>query len=575
MTRKQRDSKYAKRKTEERRRDIAVLDMETDPFDNVGKGRIQPFVACLYSEQFEPVIIWEENERAFAQAVFDAIERLPGKFTVYAHNGGKFDFMFLVHLLRGDVSFKGRGIMAANIGRHYLRDSFHIIPEKLAGYHKEQFDYSKMRRDKRHTFREEIISYLISDCKYLLEVVTDFVEQFGLKLSIGQAAMAELKRSYDVAKFSDGWDNYVRDYFFGGRVECLAGRGAFVGDYKLYDVNSMYPYVMATRKHPTGGFHDYTMRRGAPSNDTCFVQLDCRNNGALIARADSGETTATITEGRFFTTIHEYEVALKYGLISDVRVLMCLDCAQQTDFSEFVLPLYDKRLITKKRLDEMRRAGLEAKSEEWFATKRDDLFYKLLLNNAYGKFAQNPRRFKQHWLTDENEQPPDAWFKTLSKEQNASGEFALPRFECEEYWIWEKPAPTFTFNNVGVAASITGAARAVLLEALQHAREPIYCDTDSIICKELTHVDLDKTALGAWDIEAEFSEVRIAGKKLYATSSKTGKESVKAKGLNGLIWSDMLELIDGGEKKLTNFGPTLTKTGKRDYITRTVRATAR
>jgi len=125
----------------ERAENIAILDMETDPFDAVEEMIIRPFLAVLYSDKFDTVVIWEENEDVFAEKVTAAIEKLPGKFTIYAHNGGRFDFLFLLHKMRGPVAFKGRGIMQAYIGAHELRDSFHIIPERLANWQKEKFDY--------------------------------------------------------------------------------------------------------------------------------------------------------------------------------------------------------------------------------------------------------------------------------------------------------------------------------------------------------------------------------------------------------------------------------------------------
>lgn len=589
MTRTERNRKSKSQKSMARRRCIAVLDMETDPFDKVTQERIFPFVACFYSKEFETCVIWEENENVFVSRVVDFIERLPEQFTIYAHNGGKFDFMFLVHRLRGKVSFKGRGIMSARIGNHQLRDSFHIIPEKLANYHKKAFDYEKMRKEVRSAHRDEIIAYLISDCVYLFDIVEKFVQDFGLKLSIGQAAMAELKKSYDVPKFSENWDAYMRDYFFGGRVECLKGAGHFRGNYKLYDVNSMYPHVMASYRHPVGNMFDYKIRRGVPGNATCFVHLRCRNNGALIARADSGETTARIPVGEFFTTIWEYEVACKYNLISEVEIIQVLDCEKRTTFADFVLPLYTKRQDTKAELARLKTAGM-ADGAKFLDVKKDDIFYKLLLNNAYGKFAQNPRSFKEHYLTDVDELPPGEWFASINElPETERGAYFLPRYECDQYWIWEKPAPAFTFNNVGVAASITGAARAILLEAMQHAKNPIYCDTDSIICESLSGMHLDGQALGAWDIEDEFKSVVIAGKKLYsvehakprklnADQLKAGMSpnyTIKSKGTAGLLWSDMLDLVNGGEKTLVNFGPTLTKTGSQNYISRKIRATAK
>src|SRR6185312_8763742 len=53
-------------------------------------------------------------------------------------------------------------------------------------------------------------------------------------------------------KIGEHTDEQLRPWFFGGRVECLAGAGHFVagnGGYKLYDVNSMYPSAMANGLH--------------------------------------------------------------------------------------------------------------------------------------------------------------------------------------------------------------------------------------------------------------------------------------------------------------------------------------
>lgn len=588
LTRKEHKMREKKKMKTARLENIAVLDFETDPFDNVSKETIHPFAACLYADNIEPVIIWEEDHERFIEAVIRAISNLPGRFTIYAHNGGKFDFMFLVSRLRGEVSFKGRSIMSAKIGVHDLRDSFHIIPEKLAAFQKDAFDYSKLRRDARGAYRDEIIRYMTNDCRYLLDIVKSFLAEFGIKLSIGQAAMSVLKSKYDVKKFTDGWDQYVRNYFYGGRVECLRGRGSFSGKYKLYDVNSMYPFVMATRQHPVGAMQDYKLRMGAISEKTVFIDLECDNNGALIGRAPSGETTARIKNGRFFTTIWEFETAAKYNLISNVKINYCLDCNLRTDFSEFVLPLYDKRQTVKKASALLKASGQE-NSAEWIRLKKDDIFLKLLLNNAYGKFAQNPRRFKDYYLTDPNEYPPEKWFaslKLLPEDQRKF--FTEPHYEDDRYWIFQKPAPGYAFNNVGTAASITGAARAVLLEALQHARNPIYCDTDSIIAEELNGVPLHASDLGAWDIEDIYSKVAIAGKKLYSVWHDTPKKrtpeqlkaglspeyTIKSKGTAGIVWADMDAMLRGEVVATTSKGPSLDRYGNQKYIERQIRATA-
>ncbi|MEB2649701.1 hypothetical protein SOP86_29070, partial [Pseudomonas canadensis] len=159
------------RAKETRQRNIAILDMETDPFDDKLKTSVLPFLAVIYSDEFEPIVIWEENNVRFIERVIDALKSLPGRYTVYAHNGGKFDFLFLVSKLRGDVKFKGRSLMAAKVGSHELRDSSHIIPERLAAFSKDKFDYDRNRKANREHWRKEIIDYCIADCRYTLDIV--------------------------------------------------------------------------------------------------------------------------------------------------------------------------------------------------------------------------------------------------------------------------------------------------------------------------------------------------------------------------------------------------------------------
>lgn len=538
--------------------------METDPFDADSGARVFPFLAVLYSDSFETVVIWEENFDQFVTKVIAAIESLPDSYTIYAHNGGKFDYLFLLHKIRGFVLFKGRGLMSCRIGNHELRDSFHIIPERLANWQKDTFDYSKLKRNQRNKYRDEIIRYCINDCRYLLQIVRGFLDKFGFKISIGQAAMAELRRSYKVKKMSEATDGMMRDFFYGGRVECLQGKGHWRGDYKLYDVNSMYPFVMATYDHPVS--NEFYRRKGEPGPATCFVELECENYDALIGKTEQGETTSNVRRGTFRASIYEYRVALRHNLISDVNIISCIDFAERSNFAKFVTPFYEQRQDTKRRLK-----VLEEGTTEYNECKKDDIFLKLILNNAYGKFAQNPRNYKETYISAHGERPPD----------DEEGFDVLPVYECEQYDIWERPNPRLTFNNVATAASITGAARSVLLEAICNADDPIYCDTDSIICKSLA-ADIDNERLGAWKLEATFDEVIIAGKKLYGMKiaglddCNPKRIKVKSKGVSGLTWPDLVKLLDAELAEIVkrNPGPTFNRRGEQYYISRRIRATA-
>jgi hypothetical protein len=539
---------------------VAVLDTETNPFDAATEAKVYPFLAVLYFGDREPIIIWDNDWRQLVDKLVIAIRNLPGRYIIYAHNGGRFDYMFLVHHLRGEVIFKGRGLMSAKIGRHQLRDSFHILPEKLKNVGgKDDIDYALMlpaARNKPNN-RRLIIDYCLADCRYLYDAVMAFRKRFGGPLTIGQAAIRELRRVYKRCEnLDDETDHYLRSYFFGGRVECLR-YGMVRGNFNLFDVNSMYPFVMSRRLHPIGRevYINDKIREGR----TAFITLRCRNNGALVARAFDGSLTTSVREGIFNTTIYEYETAIRHNLISDIEIISTVEFRYFSDFSKFVDPIYAERQERKRELDDAIRVSDDARIK---TLRYDVLFAKLLLNNAYGKFAQNPRRFRNYLITEPDWMPPVEW-----------GEF--PEVSENGYSIWSKPNPEFRFNNVGTAASITGAARAYLMDTMATARDILYCDTDSLICTDLGGNSFcDPYELGAWDREARISTFIGNGKKLYAYETMPdAKRVIKAKGCNAVTWQDMIDVSNGQEIAKIMAGPTLYKDGTQEYITRRIKQT--
>lgn len=560
---------------------IAILDFETDPFSDDDDAPVYPFTACLYSPSFETIIIWNEDFEEFCDEVVNAILGLPEDgYTIYAHNGGKFDYMFLMSRLRGAVMFKGRGLMSAKIGTHELRDSFHIIPEKLAAFHKDDFadngfgGYAVMAKSKRNKHRDLIIDYMVNDCVYLYELVHGFLERFGFKISVGQGALSEMRKFHKVGRIGKLADKTLREYFFGGRVECLRGAGHWKarpgGSFKLIDRNSMYPAEMALTRHPISANYTKVVGQGITPN-TVFIELSCYSHGALVKKCSNNETYAPFEYGRYKTTIHEYRMAYKLGLLENITIHSVIECDQFGTFAEFINAFYAEKAMWKDKLDAFKAAGDETSHAYWYA-KRQYLFTKYILNNSYGKFAQNPANYKEHMVTEPGAACPEGY--------EAGG--PLPKFENEAYAIWERPAPRAAYNNVGTAASITGAARADLLWTIYHTTNAIYCDTDSVICEEYSSTDIEihPSKLGAWDLEAQFSEVIIVGKKLYAckplgfVAGQEKKIKIKSKGASGLTWADMEKLLAGGTVKTRNKAPTLTKDGSQFYMRRNVRMTA-
>jgi DNA polymerase elongation subunit (family B) len=506
---------------------IGIIDMETDPFDNIMMGKVEPFHCTVYYEDEEYRQFWNDDAEELFKDLRAYLELQP-KSILYAHNGGKFDYKFLVSLLDGAMIFNNGRIYQCHLRGlpHELRDSWPLLPASLTSLHKETFDYTKMLKDNRWHYRAEIERYCLSDCVHLLAFIKRAHAKWGSNvLTIGQVAWKELTQVCAVNRITPHTDKKLRPYFHGGFCGLLAGPGRFRGHYKVWDVNSMYPHVMNKYKHPVG--KKYVCRKGEPSEETCFIDLTAPRNAFLdICRHPD-------FEDRFLVGKIEFDTAKRLGRLTPgsgpggkIKFHEIVDCEEWTDFRAYVGPLYRDRKISKERVQFLESQGKKG-SNDWYDCKAEEAMQKLLLNNAYGKLAQDPENFLDWYIAvTESDKTPQI-FPGDSLYNLNNGKWLI----VSEY---ERAPARMKYYNVGTAASITSAARSILMEAIDHSFNPIYCDTDSVINEgflENFDAPFSGHELGAWKLEAETEEVVIAGKKLYAYYAN-GEPRIHAKGAN-------------------------------------------
>lgn len=526
--------------------EIAIIDFETDPFrfDRVP----QPF-ACgvlwrgVYADFWGPEC-WREAA--------DYLLSIRVPLIVYAHNGGKFDFFFMWRILENPIRLISSRIVSARLGIHELRDSWSILPFALARYKKTKIDYALFEPEVRDAHKTEILNYLHDDCTDLMELCSAFVGRFGPRLTIGGTAMRALCEIHPQENHSESHDKTFRPFYFGGRVECFQS-GIIEGDWKIYDVNSMYPAVMANCEHPLGD--EYVSKTNAELDENgwivgypgCmyFCEVSGANLGALPqrgVRALDG-LRFDVEFGTFHTTSHELRAAIGLGKFSVACIHRAYLPRRRQRFVEFV----DK-------------FSAEKKSAKLAGDKIGEIFAKLILNSAYGKFGQNPEHFKEYYISIRGVTPTPGPGWDL--EESADG-----------WTIWSQPSTEKRYFDVAIAASVTGAARAALMLGIANATVPLYCDTDSIICQRLDGVKLDDYELGAWKLEATGTTAAIAGKKLYALFD--GDEPVKwaSKGTK-LAPEAIMMIADGRQALWQSDAPNFSLSGKTKFISRVSRKTA-
>jgi hypothetical protein len=555
---------------------MAVLDFETDPFLH---GRIPvPFSWGFYDGE-RYVEHWETNAWDTNGAVKVLLEFLENvavdqQYMILAHNGGKFDFLFFVEHLQGAIKIVNGRILQAEIFGHMLRDSYAILPVPLgmAG-DKLDIDYKLMERGCREDHKPEILGYQKQDCIALYNLCKAFYEEFGDNLTIGSTAMKELKKFHPYQEFDTYFDSKFRPFYFGGRCQCFEV-GVIDTHIEVYDLNSSYPYTMRSMLHPVSYPEGSTGRIGPR---TAFVTWEGENFNGVPVRTKTGlDFTSRFgcicnptgdkkhpcreTVPHFHTTIHEFNAGLDTGTIAPKRILEAIHFSEMTSFDSFIEHFYTSRLKAKADGD-----------------KFHDLFYKLILNSAYGKFAQSPDNFEDSIILPFGDIPDDKWFGDIPQERRVD----CLKFSHGEYAIWGKPSKKKTYFNVATAASITGGSRATLLRGLAQSARPLYCDTDSIFCESFDG-DTDNKRLGAWKLEYEGSQMAIAGKKLYAlmgekVNKETGaleygclKKASKGTQLNPLA---IFMIARGDTCETRNDAPAFKLDGKHVFISRNIRRT--
>lgn len=332
--------------------------------------------------------------------------------------------------------------------------------------------------------------------------------------------------------------NLERAGYFGGRTECFRIGHYDKGPYYLFDVNSMYAYVMRNNLFPTRMIT--YIRRGRVNDITNHIREKCIIATVLVettipAYPRRHNHRLTFPIGCFWTTLTTPELlhAMRHDHILAVRDMAIYDC--ESIFESYVDFFWTKR-------KEFREAGNLPYVE----------LCKVLLNSLYGKFGQfiddyqeiasDPTYGLNCWKDwDVHDQK---WVKF--KQLNGKVSVAMGKVE--------------SYNSFpAIAAHVTAYARQELLKYIISAGTDriFYCDTDSLVVDAIGSTNLynyiSETELGALSLEKMSDTVTINNVKDYVFADKRKLKGItqKAKeihpnvfgqwhqvGLRSVLWGD-------------------------------------
>ena len=493
-------------------KNIAVIDSETDPFE--------------YGVFVKPFIWGFFDETGFTH--FDSTEKLlwflkDKEYIVYCHNGGKFDFHFMLEYINKyqEVTVIHGRLAKFTIGLCEFRDSYCILPTPLKEFKKDDFDYSILKENERRKpeNRKKILKYLENDCKYLYEYVTGFIEKYGINLTLAGSAFNQwkvLQNINSVPRTTSQFYNRIKPYYFGGRCECFY-KGLINKKFIMIDINSAYPYAMLF-EHPYTIDGEYYLSENLPTKniEQTFICLVCKSTGAFPFR-ETDKSTAFPNDGKertFYITGWEFITAKELGLLKRYKIKSVIRFYDTINFKKYVNHFYKLKQNTPK-------------------DQKEYIYYKLFLNSLYGKFGANPENYKTYEFIDSDVLP-----EMLKDGYTESGIFentacvSKPLEENKQF-----------YRSIPVSASITGFVRAYLLRALHTVKNPMYCDTDSIVCTDKGKLSINKE-LGGWSLDGSFLSGGIAGKKLYAFRKENGEYKTASKGVKATA-QEILRIVKG------------------------------
>lgn len=524
---------------------LGTLDFETDPFVH---GRVPyPFACGIYFSDANHYALWEPD---IIEQTVRRLRKLP-PCTLYAHNGGKFDFHYLIEESNpGGIIIRNGRVVEMQIGDVTLKDSWPLMCFPLEQYRKTKIDYRKFEANRRGKNKAEIISYMIDDCRDLLTLLTGFKAIVGDKDTIASASFYQMRKlGIDIITTNEEHDEMFRPFYYGGHTEAFRC-GVFKGNFKYVDINSAYPYAMLS-EHPSGtDYRLYKRIQSVAGQD--FIRCMAESQGALPLRANDGSLTFPRTKSAEFAVTGWEILAGMASKTVKIKKLIEVWRPQNTiSFRPFVEKFYAMKAKAKANGD-----------------KIGELAYKYSLNAPYGKFAQNPRDFKEYILIGYGFDPNT---KDNEDEWTWEGDFGGVS-------LWWKPSyDGHGFYDVCTSASITGYTRAHWWRGFCASKGVLYGDTDSMIC-ESSKVPLG-SRLGQWKKEAcpvcgksdRVIEARIGGKKLYGIKFACKHTIIHSKGAR-LSWAEMLDVCNGKTVKWSNAAPSFSLSGPH-FIERNITST--
>jgi hypothetical protein len=426
----------------------------------------------------------------------------------------------------------------------------------------EKYNQAKDEHKSIWNFKTESIKYCIQDSKILLEVLNSFnkfiFNKFQININnyptIPSLAFAIFKIHYlkegEVAKISGKIKKDIQLGYTGGSTDMFISKNIEGEKIYVYDVNSLYPFVMEKYEFPIGESNllDFS-EGGSDLNENldlfghfyCEVSAPDNLNYPILQLHYNKRTISPIGtfKGWFFS--EELKNALKFGY--KINLLYGYTFQKGRIFQGWVKDQYSLRTSYPK-------------------SHPMNFIAKLLLNSLYGRFGMTDI-FPDILLLDQEEFMNIDYNNSDVIDQIQFGNKYLVKFGRKQTLKQElsgnKEVEGLSNVNIAIACAITAYARIHMSQfkdpnfLKKHNLKLFYSDTDSAYFNGPLPINfISETILGAMKLEGVYNEAVFLAPKVYGLRNKdSDEEIVKIKGLskesikhNGINTDTLIQVLN-------------------------------
>jgi len=345
---------------------------------------------------------------------------------------------------------------------------------------------------------DRVAEYCIRDAQIVQKAMSLFQDEINalggqLRFTLASTAFDLFRRAFldRTYRIPERYINRLcREAYYGGRVENLVE--GLVRGVNIYDVNSMYPFVMLKYALPDPDTLIGPIYNGSMENILRYegvsrvrVRVPKQNIPPLPYRHE-GKTIYPYGRLTGTWTHLELREAIRDGAVVEKIEWQIIARDTCRPFAKYVETLYERRLQYKRNRDPR------------------ELVIKIMLNSLYGKFGENPDENNYRIFRHLDSYPHDAEIPEGAEPLEIEG----------EEWVGA-PSPRYGVrpNYITIwAAYITAAARVELRRRARMTKQVFYMDTDSLVTS-----DELPTGDGLGELKLEYCnvDIEIAAPKLY------------------------------------------------------------